>query len=134
MAIPASCDRETLSGRRNYAILLLLGRLGLCAGEVTALTLDDFDWHEGIVTVPGKEQRREPLPLPHEVGKALANLGDCAGMESCRSQRSLGTGASLWKMTLMKASGAACWRMTPTSKPYTIRCLNLFLEDLTVLP
>ena len=72
MAILASCDRETLSGRRNYAILLLLARLGLRAGEVTALTLDDFDWHEGIVTVPGKGQRREPLPLPHEVGEALA--------------------------------------------------------------
>ena len=72
MAILASCDRETLSGPRNYAILLLLARLGLRAGEVTALTLDDFDWHEGIVTVPGKEQRREPLPLPHEFGEALA--------------------------------------------------------------
>ena len=82
----ASCDRETLSGRRDYAILLLLARLGLRAGEVTALTLDDFDWHEGIVTVPGKGQRREPLPLPHEVGEALvAYLQD--GRPSCATRR-----------------------------------------------
>ena len=86
MALLASCDRETLSGRRDYAILLLLARLGLRAGEVSALTLDDFDWHEGIVTVPGKGQRREPLPLPHEVGEALAAyLQD--GRPSCATRR-----------------------------------------------
>lgn len=86
MAILASCDRETLSGRRDYAILLLLARLGLRAGEVAALTLDDFDWHAGIVTVPGKGQRREPLPLPHEVGEALAAyLQD--GRPSCATRR-----------------------------------------------
>jgi len=66
-----SCDRSTVIGRRDYAILLLLARLGLRAGEVVALTLDDLDWDKGIVTVPGKGQRREPLPLPHEVGEAL---------------------------------------------------------------
>ncbi len=66
-----SCDRSTVIGRRDYAILLLLARLGLRAGEVVALTLDDLNWDKGIVTVPGKGQRREPLPLPHEVGEAL---------------------------------------------------------------
>lgn len=85
-AILASCDRGTLSGRRDYAILLLLARLGLRAGEVAALTLDDFDWHAGIVTVPGKGQRREPLPLPREVGEALAAyLQD--GRPSCATRR-----------------------------------------------
>ena len=86
MAILASCDRDTSSGRRDYAILLLLARLGLRAGEVAALTLDDFDWDEGIVTVPGKGQRREPLPLPHEAGEALAAyLQD--GRPSCATRR-----------------------------------------------
>jgi site-specific recombinase XerD len=66
-----SCERSTVIGRRDYAILLLLARLGLRAGEVVALTLDDLDWDQGVVTVPGKGQRREPLPLPHEVGEAL---------------------------------------------------------------
>ena len=67
-----SCDRDTTVGRRDRAILLLLARLGLRAGEVATLTLDDFDWHAGTVTVSGKGQRREPLPLPSEVGEAVA--------------------------------------------------------------
>jgi site-specific recombinase XerD len=66
-----SCEHNTVVGRRDYAILLLLARLGLRAGEVVALTLDDLDWDKGVVSVPGKGQRREPLPLPHEVGEAL---------------------------------------------------------------
>jgi site-specific recombinase XerD len=69
----ASCDRRTSIGRRDYAILLLLARLGLRAGEVVAITLDDLDWNTGLVTVSGKGQRREPLPLPHEVGEALVD-------------------------------------------------------------
>lgn len=68
----ASCDRDTSVGRRDRAILLLLARLGLRAGEVATLALDDFDWNEGTVTVSGKGQRREPLPLPSEVGEAVA--------------------------------------------------------------
>ena len=51
-----------------------------------------------------------------------------------QDQRSLGTGMSLWQMTLIGNGAACCWRMTCTSKPCTARCLNLFLEDLTVLP
>ena len=68
-----SCERSTVIGRRDYAILLLMARLGLRAGEVVAMTLDDLDWDAGVVTVPGKGQRREPLPLPHEVGEALVS-------------------------------------------------------------
>ena len=72
------CDRGTVIGRRDHAILLVLARLGLRAGEVVALTLDDLDWGQGVVTVTGKGQRREPLPLPCEVGEALAAyLQDC---------------------------------------------------------
>ena len=68
-----SCDRGTAIGQRDYAILLLLARLGLRAGEVVALTLDDFNWNEGIVTVRGKGKRHEPLPLPPEVGEGLTD-------------------------------------------------------------
>lgn len=67
-----SCDPSTALGCRDRAILLLLARLGLRASEVVALTLDDFDWSAGVVSVPGKDQRREPLPLPSEVGEAVA--------------------------------------------------------------
>jgi len=67
-----SCDRQTRSGQRDYAILLLLARLGLRGGEVLALTLDDLDWECGEVLVRGKGQRCERLPLPKDVGAALA--------------------------------------------------------------
>lgn len=68
----ASCDRSSLIGQRDYAILLLLARLGLRAGEIVAMTLDDLDWEAGEFIVRGKGDRRERLPLPKDVGVALA--------------------------------------------------------------
>jgi site-specific recombinase XerD len=68
----ASCDRRRGVGRRDYAILTLLVRLGLRAGEVAALQLDDLDWHRGEITIRGKGNRHERLPLPADVGQALA--------------------------------------------------------------
>ena len=68
----ASCDRRTSTGRRDYAILLLLVRLGLRAGEVARLGLDDVDWRRGEIAVLGKGNRAERLPLPAEVGAAVA--------------------------------------------------------------
>ena len=68
----ASCDRSTPTGKRDYAILLLLARLGLRGGEVLAMTLEDLDWERGEMVVRGKGQRLERLPLPAEVGAALA--------------------------------------------------------------
>lgn len=68
----ACCDRSTSSGKRDYAILLLLARLGLRGGEVLAMTLDDLDWECGEMVVRGKGQRLERLPLPADVGAALA--------------------------------------------------------------
>ena len=64
-------DRRTRIGRRDFAVLMLLTRLGLRAGEVAALTLDDIDWRAGELTVRGKGDRRERLPLPDDVGAAL---------------------------------------------------------------
>ena len=81
-----SCDRGTAVGQRDYAILLLLARLGLRAGEVVALTLDDFNWNEGIVTVPGKGKRREPLPLPRDAGEGLTEHLR-AGRPACPTRR-----------------------------------------------
>jgi len=66
----ASIDRRTAIGRRDYAILLLLARLGLRSGEVAFLELDDIDWNAGQVSVRGK---RNELPLPTEVGKAITS-------------------------------------------------------------
>ena len=69
----AGCDRRRGVGRRDYAILLLLARLGLRAGEVGSLNLDDIDWRHGEVMVRGKGGRYERLPLPDEVGRAIAS-------------------------------------------------------------
>lgn len=70
-ALLASCDAAALDGRRDRAILALLARLGLRAGEVAALELDDLDWPAGEISVHGKGNRRERLPLPVDVGEAL---------------------------------------------------------------
>ena len=66
------CDRRSPAGKRDYAILLLLARLGLRGGEVLAMTLEDLDWERGEIVVRGKGQRLERLPLPADVGAALA--------------------------------------------------------------
>jgi site-specific recombinase XerD len=68
----ACCDRRTLVGKRDYAILLLLARLGLRQCEVCALTLDDFDWRRGVMTVRGKGKKLAELPIPHDVGCAVS--------------------------------------------------------------
>lgn len=68
----ASCDRETAAGLRDFAILTLLVRLGLRRGEVAGLLLDDLDWRAGELIVRGKDRRLERLPLPADVGEAIA--------------------------------------------------------------
>ncbi len=71
-ALLAACDRRCRAGRRDYAVLMLLLRLGLRAGEAAALTLEDIDWRAGVITVHGKGRRDERLPLPADVGQAIA--------------------------------------------------------------
>ena len=66
------CDRQTAVGRRDYAILVVLARLGLRAGEVAALRLGDIDWRAGEIAVHGKAGRHDRLPLMQEAGEAIA--------------------------------------------------------------
>jgi len=66
------CDQATSVGRRNHAILLLLARLGVRAGEVVGLSLDDIDWSTGQITIRGKGGKSAQLPLAADVGAALA--------------------------------------------------------------
>lgn len=68
----ASINRRTAMGRRDYAILLLLARLGLRASEVVRLELEDIDWNAGSLSVQGKGNQRTVLPLPADVGSAIA--------------------------------------------------------------
>ena len=68
-----SCDRCTRVGRRDYAIVLLLSRLGLRCGEVAGLDLEDVDWRASELVVRGKGSRIDRLPLPSDVGEALAD-------------------------------------------------------------
>jgi len=67
-----SCNRRTDVGRRAFAVLLLMVRLGLRAGEVAALALDDIDWTQGELIIRGKGRQLDRLPLPADVGSALA--------------------------------------------------------------
>jgi len=82
----AHCDRHTVDGRRDYAILLLLARLGLRAGEVVDLTLDDLDWEAGRLTLRSKGGGRDQLPLPADVGTAVADYLR-RGRPRCASRR-----------------------------------------------
>ena len=71
-AVLASCRRDTPVGRRDYAILMLLARLGLRSSEIVSLTLDSIDWEASSIAVVGKGDQAAVLPLPAEVGEAIA--------------------------------------------------------------
>jgi site-specific recombinase XerD len=80
-----SCNRTTATGRRDFAILMMLAKLGLRAGEVAALTLDDIDWRAGEVLVCRKGGRRAQMPIPPDVGAAIvAYLRNGRPNSSCR--------------------------------------------------
>jgi site-specific recombinase XerD len=81
-----SIDLFSIGGRRDYAILLLLARLGLRANEIVSLGLDDIDWNSGQFSVRGKGGQRSNLPLPKEVGKAIAAYLR-HGRQRCTSRR-----------------------------------------------
>ena len=84
-ALLESCDTDTVNGRRDLAILLLLVRLGMRRGEVARLRLEDIDWRVGELRVRGKGARIERMPLPADVGEALVRYlsdGRPAGVET----------------------------------------------------
>jgi len=94
----ASCDRETELGRRDYAVLLLLTRLGLRAGEVARLCLDDIDWRAGELIVHGKGGRHDRLPLPSDVGAAIVEyLRHGTGQARRAARCSFGSSLPGWR-------------------------------------
>ena len=89
----AARDRRTHAGCRDYAVLRLMTRLGLRAGEVASLTLDDIDWSRGVLVVRGKGGRQDPLPLPQDVGEAIVSYLRRGRPHSCSRMLFLGVRA-----------------------------------------
>lgn len=80
----ASCDITTPMGVRDRAVLLLLARLGLRAGDISGMRLDDIDWSEGTLRVRGKGRREVRLPLPQDAGDAIIDyLRDARPPAAC---------------------------------------------------
>jgi site-specific recombinase XerD len=84
-ALLAGCDRSTLDGARDRAMLMLLARLGLRSIEIARLQLDDLDWRAGDLLVRGKARRDDRLPIPTDVGAALAEYLTLRGRQESRS-------------------------------------------------
>ena len=84
-ALLASCDHSTLDGVRDHAMLMLLARLGLRSIEIARLQLDDLDWRAGDLLVRGKARRDDRLPIPDDVGTALAGYLALRGRHDSRS-------------------------------------------------
>ena len=79
------CDRTSAVGRRDFAILMMLSKLGLRAGEIATLTLDDIDWRAGEMLIHAKGRQRATMPIPPDVGTAVvAYLRDGRPVSSCR--------------------------------------------------
>jgi site-specific recombinase XerD len=79
------CHRATAPGRRDHAILMMLAKLGMRAGEVATLTLDDIDWRSGEMLIRAKGRQRARMPIPPDVGAAVvAYLRDARPKSSCR--------------------------------------------------
>jgi integrase len=121
----ASCDRRTSTGRRDFAIMTVLARLGLRSTEVATLRVDDLDWRAGEITVHGKGNRTDRLPLPVDVGEAIA--GYCHRGRPRRGGRALfvQTRAPYGALTadaVNKVVGNACRRAgLPTVGPHRLR-------------
>ena len=84
--LAGSCDTSTAIGRRDAAVLSLLARLGLRAGEVARLALDDIDWRAGELRIAGKGGRADRLPLLADVGEAIAAYLTCGRSPASRSR------------------------------------------------
>lgn len=123
-----SCDPRTATGRRDYAILLLLARLGLRAGEVVHMLLDDIDWDAGEVIVRGKGGRLDRLPIPDDVGEALVEYlrrdrARCASRRVflCTHAPRRGFSSSVAICTIVRRALARAGLQAPTKGAHLLR-------------
>jgi integrase/recombinase XerD len=131
----ASFDRRTALGRRDYAMVMVMARLGLRAGEVAAIELDDIDWRAGELTIAGKGDRRERLPVPADVGQALAGYCQRGGPAPAAGRCSCGPGLRAPRCRPMRSPaqftaplpGPGCLVSGPTgcATPPRPRCCEL---------
>jgi site-specific recombinase XerD len=124
----AACDGDAGARRRDRAIVLLLARLGLRAGDVAQLRLADIEWQTGSLRVCGKSRTEVRLPLPQDVGDAIAAYLECRP-SACRSDRVFlrtiapyrpfrrGDGISSVVKRIMKRAGI----VTPVKGAHTLR-------------
>jgi integrase/recombinase XerD len=114
-ALLSSCDRRRTVGRRDYAILLLLARLGLRASEVARIALGDVNWGAGEILVHGKGGRVDMLPLPVDVGEALAAYlqGRPPGPDGCRTLflKVIAPVGPMSRYAVTAVVREACWRV-----------------------
>ncbi len=114
VALLGTCDRRRTVGRRDFAILLLLSRLGLRASEVAGLKLDDVSWRAGELVVRGKGGRVNSLPLPVDVGEALARYLQRrpTGSDGCRALflKVIAPVGPMSRYALGAVVREACWR------------------------
>lgn len=96
----ASCDTATLAGVRDIAVMTLLSRLGLRAGEVVAMQIEDINWRRGELTVRSKGGGRDVLPLPADVGTVLARYLRDRGRDEVSRHVFLGVVAPYHPMTV----------------------------------
>ena len=119
-AVFTHCPRDTPVGRRDYAILMLLARLGLRSSEIVSLTLDSIDWEAGSIAVAGKGGEAASMPMPADVGEAIADYlrhgrpissSRALFLRACAPIRGLGAG-----QTVATIVGAALKRAGITTR------------------
>jgi site-specific recombinase XerD len=125
-ALLDSCDRNRPVGRRDYAVFILMVRLGLRAVEIARMQLDDIDWRAGEMTIHGKGGRLDVLPLPADVGEALVDyLRFGRSISVCRSVFLAGRGDVTMAMTrhaVVLVAQTACQRLgIPTVGGHALR-------------
>lgn len=133
-AMLTGCDRSCAMGRRDYAILLVLARLGLRNGEVCRLEIDDINWQRGEVLIRGKGNRHEMLPLPMDVGQALVDYFTAGRGSPGRCRRVFVIGrapfAALSLSAVVSIVGAAARRAGATVSVSPHRLRHTVASDL----
>ena len=112
-AVLAGCDRDSAVGRRDYAILLMLARLAVRGGEVARLELAGIDWRAGELTVHGKGGRVDVLPLPADVGAAIADYLLHARPATARAERVHHGEGAVHRVGYLVGHGAGWCRLRP---------------------